>query len=192
MSLEKRPLFREQAMQQYMQRREKDILPRLVRPPTFLFCWFFFALLVCAGLIAWEEKIPVFVNGTGVVSAESHQAASGNSEIGTTVFLPASSSQQIHHGSSGLIQFGNTGQSFSGRVLRIEPGVLSPTQAQSRYQLSCNATRTFTEPMIAVDMSLKLPSSLHIAPGTTVQAQMQTGSRRILSLLPGVDGLIGE
>jgi hypothetical protein len=192
MSLEKRPLFREHAMQQYMQRREKDILPRLVKPPTFLLCWLFFALLVGAGVITWEERIPVFVNGTGVVSAQTNQPASGDNEISTTVFLPASGSQQIRNGSPGIIQFGSTGQSFSGRVLRIEPGVLSSGEAQNRYQLSCSATHTFTEPMIAVDMSLKLPSSLHIAPGTAIQAQMQTGSKRILSLLPGLDGLTGE
>jgi len=36
MSQAQRPLFREHALKHYLQKREKDILPRLVSPPTFI------------------------------------------------------------------------------------------------------------------------------------------------------------
>ena len=39
MPQEQRPLFREHALQHYLQKREKDILPHFVSPPIFVCAW---------------------------------------------------------------------------------------------------------------------------------------------------------
>src|SRR5579883_2850505 len=85
------PLFRHQALEYYVQSREKAILPRLVKPPVFPLLWLLLGLAVLALLVAWQGQVPVYVSGSGVVS-----------ERGTIVlaFLPASPAHplQIHAG----------------------------------------------------------------------------------------------
>jgi hypothetical protein len=54
MSQSQRPLFREHAMQHYLQKREKDILPHFVSPPVFVCAWILLSLAVAVGLlVAW-------------------------------------------------------------------------------------------------------------------------------------------
>ena len=51
MALSPRPIFRERAMKQYIQRRQKDVIPRLIAPPLFLLLWVLLGLLLIALLL---------------------------------------------------------------------------------------------------------------------------------------------
>ncbi len=54
-------IFRERAMVHYLQRRQKDVLPRLIAPHTFVFLW----ILLGALLIAVVFLLPALFGFSG-------------------------------------------------------------------------------------------------------------------------------
>jgi hypothetical protein len=191
MSQAQRPLFREHALKHYLQKREKDILPRLVSPPTFICGWFLLCLVVAVGVVAWLEEVPVFVNGSGIVLAQEQGNVSGDG--GTVrVFLPASQARLVHVGETSLLQVGRTGPSFTTRIVHVEPGLLSPDDVHKRYGFNYYGMPVITEPSVAVDVKVKPSVLSRLYAGSPVSAQVQIGTRRVLSLLPGFDSLIGD
>ncbi len=188
MSQERRPLFREYALQHYMQRREKDILPRVVSPPIFLFCWIFLALLLCVGIISWLTRVPIFIGGRGVIATQELRLPGNQSQLLAIVFVPVRNHGYIRQGAPVHVQIGSSGPSFSGTIVREEPGILSPAEAQRRYDI----VSTFSEPSVALDVSLNVPASIHIYPGIAIDAQVEMGTRRVLTLFPGFDRLMGD
>ena len=179
MSQAQRPLFREHALKHYLQKREKDILPRLVSPPTFICGWFLLCLVVAVGVVAWLEKVPVFVNGSGIVLAQEQGNVSGDG--GTVrVFLPASQARLVHVGETSLLQVGRTGPSFTTRIVRVEPGLLSPDDVHKRYGFNYYGMPVITEPSVAVDVKVKPSVLSRLYAGSPVSAQVQIGTRRVL------------
>jgi len=191
MSQAQRPLFREHALKHYLQKREKDILPRLVSPPTFICGWFLLCLVVAVGVVTWLEKVPIFVNGSGIVLPQEQGNASGDGET-ARIFLPAGEARLVRVGEASLLQVGMTGPSFTSKIVHVEPGVLSPDDVHKRYGLNYSGMPAITEPSIAVDVKVgpSIPSRLYA--GSPVSAQIQIGTRRVLSLVPGLDSLIGD
>jgi len=191
MSQAQRPLFREHALKHYLQKREKDILPRLVSPPTFICGWFLLCLVVAVGVVAWLEEVPIFVNGSGIVLAQEQGNVSGNG--GTVrIFLPASQARLIHVGETSLLQVGRTGPSFTTRIVHVEPGLLSPDDVHKRYGFNYYGMPVITEPSVAVDVKVKPSVLSRLYAGSPVSAQVQIGTQRVLSLLPGFNSLIGD
>lgn len=187
----KRPLFREHALQRYMQRREEDILPRIVSPPIFIFLWLLFVLVLGSGIIAWLERIPVYVNGMGIVQQNSHQINARQSEVDVLVFVPVYSSEHVRAGIHGLAQFASSARYYDSQVTNLEPMVLTPEAIQTHYQLSCSAAQIITAPSVAVHMKVLVPANDRVFSGTLLQARIQTGTQRVLSLMPGFDRLMG-
>ncbi|MBV9020941.1 MAG: hypothetical protein JOZ71_09540 [Ktedonobacteraceae bacterium] len=51
MTTSPRSIFRERAMKQYIQRRQKDVVPHLIAAPLFLLLWVLLGLLLIALLL---------------------------------------------------------------------------------------------------------------------------------------------
>ncbi len=145
MSQAQRPLFREHALKHYLQKREKDILPRLVSPPTFICGWFLLCLVVAVGVAAWLEKVPIFVNGSGIVLAQEQGNVSGDG--GTArIFLPAGEAHLVRVGEATLLQVGMTGSGFTSKIVHVESGVLSPDDVRKRYGFNYSGMPVITGP----------------------------------------------
>jgi hypothetical protein len=67
MAQTRRPLFRESALKHYMQKREKDVLPRLISQPIFVGLWVLLFVFMGVGVLASFAEVPVFANGPGVI-----------------------------------------------------------------------------------------------------------------------------
>lgn len=52
-----RPIFRNHAANHYFQRRQKDVLPRLITPSAFLLLWLLLALLLVAVFVLSSQFI---------------------------------------------------------------------------------------------------------------------------------------
>src|SRR2546429_6578337 len=91
MKNQKRPLFRESAMKQYIQRREKDVLPQIVSPPVFAVTWLLVALLLIAGALAWSAEVPTTISSSGVIS----KTAAANDQAQPVLFVPQPSGSKI-------------------------------------------------------------------------------------------------
>ena len=73
-----RSLFRERAIKEYMQRREKDVLPRLMAPSILIFLYLLLLLLLLAGLLVWWEVVPVFTTGSLLAATSTPHLSAGD------------------------------------------------------------------------------------------------------------------
>lgn len=181
-----RPLFREHALQHYLQKREKDILPHFVSPPVFTCTWILFSLIMIGGLLAATQKLPIQVNGSGIILAQS----SGSNGETALLFLPASEAGHVHVGQPSQLHLDQTGLSYTSTIAQIEPGLLSPNDISKRYGLNCSTLPTLTGPSVVAHVRLASPLSSHLYAGSLVTAQVQVGTQSILSSA-GLNNLIG-
>ena len=186
----RRPLFRESAWQHYLQKREKDILPRFVSPPTFVCIWIMLCLVVVVGLVASTQQVPVLVNGVGLVLTQEQNRAFGGKGATVLVFLPASEAKLVHVGEPSRLQIGLTGPSYRSTIAQVEPRLLSPNDIYKQYGVICSAMLTITEPSVVVQVGLVPSLSSHLYAGSQVRAQVQVGTQHLLSL-PELNDLIG-
>jgi hypothetical protein len=188
----KRPLFREHALQHYMNRRENDILPRIVSPPVFLFIWLLFGLVIVCGFLAWTQRVPVFVHGSGVAQVGVQKIDAQQSSVNVLIFVPSSSSAQIRPGVPGRVQFGSSGQNFNGTITNVDRSVLSPVAIRKQYMLTCSSVPDGIQPSITAHMRVIVPSNMSALNGNLTQVQLQTGSQRIVDVLPVFQSLSGD
>ena len=187
----RRPLFRESAWKHYLQKREKDILPRFVSPPTFVCIWIVLCLVVVVGLFASTQQVPVLVDGVGLVLTQEQNRAFGGKGAAVLVFLPASEAKLVHVGEPSQLQIGLTGPSYSSTIAKVEPGLLSPNAIYKQYGVICSTMLTITEPSVVVQVGLVPSLSSHLYAGSQVRAQVQVGTQHLL-LSPQLNDLTGD
>jgi hypothetical protein len=185
---QRRSIFRDQAIKSYIERREKDMLPHLVAPPVFLYLWILFGLLLVAGLLAWLAQVPIYLTGSGIILEQQPPSTPEQSEAMALIFFPALSGPKIQAGLPVQVQLGSTGPALTTKIDQVEPGILSPSAARKRYALDSSASQLLTQPVVAVEVRLGPTISAQRYAGSVVSAQVQVGSRRVLSLLPGFTG----
>jgi hypothetical protein len=187
-------IFRSKAVEQYRQSREKDILPRFVAPPVFLALWVLLGLLLAGVMTAWLGQMPTYVAGTGVVLNASAPAGehTGQQSI-ALIFIPTNPGQplRIVPGMPVSLQVSSQGQTINANIDSIEPGVISPGDAQRRYALGSDCTQIISEPSIAVIARLASTFPVQTYTGSSLTARVQIGSQSVLSLLPGLGPFIG-
>jgi hypothetical protein len=187
-----RSIFRDQAIKSYIEKRDKDVLPHLVSPPVFLFLWILLGLLLAMGVLAWLVQVPIYLAGPGIILEQQPSSTSGQSEAIALIFFPASSASQVQAGLPVQVQIGSTGPALTTKIDQVEPGILSPSAARTRYALDSSVSQLLTQPVIAVEARLGPPITAQMYAGSVVSAQVQVGSRRVLSLLPGFAQWIGD
>lgn len=175
--------FREQALQHYNQQSQPTVLLRFVSLRFTAFLWTVLMLCVGAAFAAWLVPIPSYASVSGVVQPQPG--------AGIVLFVPASQKAQVHQGTPAQIQLGATGPQFSASVVAVETGVMSPQEARQHYGLGSDVWGVVTEPSIAVIIPLPSVFALSTYAGSVITAQVQVGSRPILSLLPGLSSLTG-
>jgi len=184
------PIFRNNAVKHYMQSRQKDSLPRFISLPLALFLWMLLALLLVVGVLAWFEEIPTYVGGNGVILHEGTNAGYGANGAMAAIFLPLNQAKNLRVGSTVRVDLGTSGPHMTSKVETIEYGV-SPYTALQRYGLDQRYMLLVTEPSVVVLIRLETISPITYA-GSTLTAEVEVGSRRVISLLPGLGGLFGK
>jgi hypothetical protein len=174
-------------MKHYIQRQEKDVLPSLVAPPVFVFFWILLGLLLIAGCVACWGEVPMYVAGSGILLS----SPPGQNETTALVFLPAPPLLKLRAGLPIQLRIGATGTQGIGQIEKIEPGSISPLDARKRYALDGSAGQIITQPSIVLIARVGPPLSAHLYAGSVVSAQVQSGSRRVLSLLTDLFGSLG-
>ncbi len=184
----KRPLFRETALQQYMRSQEKDVLPRLITPPTFLCGWMLLGLLVFVGIVAWWQEIPIFASGSAMVltgeagSAPPYRAQVGYSAI--LLFLPTRYDGQLRVGEHCHLRLYDSAPYLPCTVTSVARGALHPDTIQTNYKLN---EIGLTRPVLVAEARLQAPLTEDTRVNEQVEAQVEIGTRRLLTILPGFD-----
>lgn len=186
-----RPIFREEALKQYMRKQEKDVLPRFISPPVFLCIWALLFLCIIAIFLAWWTQIPFFVNGPGIVQAADTSARENNHTAIVFVFLPATDARSVHAGLPVQLQVTSAGPRFPGTIASVTSAPLSPDDIRKRYALGDAASQLPSQPAIVLIVKPEVALSYQTYAGSLVSARIQVGSQRVLSLLPQVGNLIG-
>ncbi len=162
-----------------------SFLPRVLASPLFIFCWFLLAIVIAAGITTWFGQIPVYATGSGVILDNNVSAGAGDARAIALIFLPPSPSLQLRAGIP--IQVRTMGSDVNGIIDTVEPRFLSPSQVRQRYALSGSSFWSITQPSLVVTARLDAGSSRQLHPGSPVQAQLRVGSRRLISLFPGLN-----
>ena len=184
-------IFRDQALKSYIERREKDVLPQLVTPPVFLFLWILLGLLITAGFLAWSVQVPVYLEGTGIILEQPLPSISDQRDAVAVIFFPALNIPKVRARLPVQVQVGATGPQFTGIIGAVEPGVISPDEARQRFAPGNAALQVVSGPSVAVTVPLGHAFPAQTFAGSVVHAQVQVGTQRLLSLLPGLGPLIG-
>ncbi len=179
MAKSRRPIFRESAMKQYLQRREQDILPHTVSPPFFTYAWIVLVLLVAAGVIAWSADVPTFTTASGVVTAQA--TPQNRDATQALIFFPSANAPKLQPGETIQLQIGANGPTSTSKITSVVPGIVSPTDARARFRLDNAAAQTITEPSIVAVVGLDQNFPARKYAGTTVSAQVQIGSHSVIS-----------
>lgn len=215
------PIFRSNAIKHYMQGREKHDFPRFVSLPLTLLLWALLALFITATVMVWSEQVPTYATTQGVIIVQSVTQPSGKSvlvsgkqvpatgkSVATTgkqvpatdklvsptaiavLFLTPAQAKNLRIGTHILLHVGSSGSPFSNQIAGIEPSVMSPKALRALFHLG-NVSLSITQPSTAVIVKLD-PTFATAYAGSTVTADLQVGSQRLVSLLPGVGSLFGK
>jgi hypothetical protein len=187
MSVPNHPIFRENAVKHYMQSRDTDTLPRFISLPVALFLWILLGLLLVVGGLAWYEQVPTYASGNGVVLSSKYAPPYAHQEAVAVAFFAVGLANHLHVGQTVSVRFASSTQSLKGTVLAVNP-VVSPDAAVRRYGLDASL---ITQPSAVMLIKLDNISPVLYA-GSTLTVNVRIGSRRIISLLPGIGRLFGE
>lgn len=177
-------LFRSQALAHYAASREKTVLPRIVTPPVFLCGWLLLGLLLLGTTLAWQAQVPLYAVAAGALlhpQPVSQQTASG---LEALLFVPATPAPQLHVGEPITIQVVLTGEPFTGTIVTIVPGVVTPDEARQDYALTGDLALVITQPSVVVQVALGPTLPVDAMEDLSISAQVQVGSQSVLSLLP--------
>jgi hypothetical protein len=181
-------IFRSKALRQYLQNREKTILPLFIAPPVFALYWLLLGIFVMSGLIAWFGQVPLYISGSGLIPSQGPTVNVNrqSSPAIALIFLPVGSAWRPQAGASALVLVDSTGSQLNGTVDTINPGVFSPSEVQKQY-----AYRVFT-PVLVVSIKLRDQDVSNLYAGNPVSAQIQVGSQRLIALFPVLNALLKD
>jgi hypothetical protein len=187
-------IFRPDAMQRYIQREEKQVLPQFVSPRIFLFLWALLGLLILGLGVSWFTKVPVYASGPAVVMQGSSEILVNGDGLLLIAFLPPKSLSSLRVGQTMLVHLINS-TPLKRPVIVVEPEITSPTDVQEKLAFSDGMARADTQPAAVAIAPLEpvptgLPAASYI--GGVFPVDVEVGSRRVISLLPGLRQLLGE
>lgn len=134
--ISRRRFFRQEALEHYARSRERDILPRAVAPPVFLFFWMLLGLLLAATLLAWQIQVPTYAAASGFIAQDGQPGIWPADGISAMLFVPTNSSPTLRVGQPITLRVALTGQTLAGTITTVRPGVITPGEARQRYRLT--------------------------------------------------------
>jgi hypothetical protein len=185
-------IFRQSAITAYKWGKEKSAVPRLISWPIIVCLWFLLGVLLAAGFLAWYVQVPTYVNGSGIILARGDMLQPAYGKMVAVVFLPPDQAAHLRVGLPVDVQTGSTGVLVQSTIAQVEPGITSPDAARQRYRLGGVGALLITQPSIVVIIKLgtTLPATAYA--GSLCTAKVETGSQRLLALLPGLGNFLGS
>jgi hypothetical protein len=188
-----RSIFRQKALEQYKNRKEKKVRPHLISFYLILFGWLLFGML-CAGVyVASVIDISEYEQVVGVIQVlpqqkgpdQANGSAQSGKQPGAVLFVPASPTLKVVPGMVVQGQIEGSGRLLKGTVERVLPQVISQTEASQHYALGNNASSVITQPSIVVFVDFHSTVVSVNDEGKPVHFQFVTGTYSILSLMLG-------
>jgi hypothetical protein len=188
-----RSIFRQRAIDRYMQRRELHVILRLVSPRMFLFLWTLLFLTVGTGCFVWTIQQPILVQGKGIVAQP--KATKGTHAPGIVVLLLFTPDKQanLKVGQPVSISIAAAHITFNSTIQTIETGVMSPAAISTQLNLQSlqpALTQTLSGPAIVATAPVEPMALARSYLGSQCQVQVQVGAQSVLSQLPGYSSIL--
>lgn len=176
--MQSRQIFREHAMQHYMQKNEQTIKIKTISPIVFTCCWIILTLIILAGFLVWSVPVPNYAETLAIA-----QPAQNGKTSTLLAFFPTSARQYLQSGQTIQIS-GNTPQNtLTGHITTIDPQALGPLALGTRYQLQSDIVHLlpstdFYVATITLTQPIPVPGDI----STRLTLRYQQGTSRALSL----------
>lgn len=178
-------LFRQKAIMAYKRNMEKDVVLRFISWPIIMSLWLLLGVLFLAGLFVWYAQVPVYVNTSGILLAQNQTTVA-------VVFLSPDQSAHLHVGLPAGIQIGSASTQVQSTVVQVEPDIMSPEAIRQRFQLHGSNALLITQPARVAIIKPVTALSATVYAGSNVNARVEIGSQRLLSLLFGSNQFVGS
>jgi len=179
-----RQIFREQALQHYMQKNEKSVLPQTISPLVFTCCWTVLALTILVSLFIWSIPVPNYVDAVGVPILQGSPAGTAQT-TNVRAFFPLSAQAYIQPGQSVQVGVPTLQAPLVGRITSIDTHPLDANALSESYALSPTLVQSL--PMSEVFVGIITTSQAIPLEGNAtsnrVLVHYQQGTRQALSLL---------
>jgi hypothetical protein len=188
-------IFRSEALKRYMSRHEKAVFPKLIRPRTFLYLWLIVGLLFIGGLCALFADIPVYASAVAVVVEADKGQEQNSHDVNVVLLLSPEYLSKVEVNQRVFLRLSRFDGLLSSHISNIEPRIVSAGDARSRFALSGNAANKVNDASaVAFIPTSVLPRERDAASyvGTSGEAQIEIGSRRLISFLPVVGRFFGK
>src|SRR5579859_1332813 len=110
--------------------------------------------------------------------------------VAAILFLPPEQRANLHTGGSATVDIDATGLHLAGTIEQIGNGLISPSDAHTRFQLNGPLAQVISVPSIMVTVQINTGSASSTYIGSMCHADIQTGTQSILSLVPGINQFI--
>ncbi len=171
------------------------MLPRFVRGPVSVCLWLVLGCLAAGAGAVWLARVPVYAPGQVVVVNGGPAAlnAQGN-EFEVATFLPANSLRRLRAGTSLLLRVGSQNEYAPLIIVQVKEIFAGPEGLRERFNLAPAAVGAIALPCAVTTARVKsIPGwrPAAPAPGTLTPAEVEVGSRPMVSLLPVIGPLFG-
>lgn len=179
--------YREEAINAYRDDESDIKLPHYASRPTRLALYALIALLVLGLLMASLVEVPVYTSAKVLVVDVPESAPSQQQGLSIVGLFPTQAKGELKVGQTLRVQLPDTTERVSTRISFVSDEVLSPEEVRQRFGLPDPSARRVRGPAAVVVADLRTPEG---APdrstfdgAITEQAEVKTGSERILSLV---------
>ena len=141
--------------------------------------------------LAWWAQVPAMLPASGILLFPNKGNATQAGKAVALVLLPPDAEKQVRTGLPAQIQIGNLPQHFQRSITKIR-GIQSPQAIRQYYDLNGGNAIAVAQPALVAEIDFP-PGSVNARnAGSELVVQIQIGEQRVLSLLPGLNQLIGE
>ena len=185
MALDK-SIFRERAIEKYMRRREIHVILRMVSPPMFLFLWGLLLLAVCGGAVVWSIRVPILVQGKGIVVQQTvpEKTNAQQQQAVVLLLLPPDQQANLKVGQSVVITVAGTNSSFTSMIEKVQAGVMSPTDIRTQFNVTAPLSQAISGPSVVAIAPVQPASLGHTYLGSQCESQVKIGSQSALTFVP--------
>lgn len=189
-----RLIFRVEAIRRKSRGGGETILPQFSSPGILGLLWSLIGLAIAGGVLLWFLQIPIYAKAVAIPLPPNWKAKDSREPL-MAVLIPARNGREVRVGQRVFWSFTKTGPRVSRTVIEVEPLVRSPASLQAWPGLQGQATASITEPSVIAIVDLgpvadDLPASAYA--GSVYHAEVEVGTKRVISLLPVVGRLIGN
>jgi hypothetical protein len=162
-------IFRQKSVQQHHQGHDVAMIPQFISPRVFLYLWLLLVVSVIGSAAVWLIDVPVYTSGQAIRVSDRTLIA----------LFPPERQPYLYEGQTLFLQIEN--RRVPGAIVRLLPDLSTSETVGQQYQLNNHITSALIQPAAVVVVRLQTDG---MAAGTIYEAEVASGKRPMLSLLP--------